>query len=117
MIQPTAAASTSDAQVDLPAPDEEEIRIWVGPVSFNPPKAWKVRPDEAGEATALIRATVDVGPLQQYVPVAQAVVLACVVGVEDDDLGEPKGEATDDRPSPMAASGSPASMAPEPSSD
>lgn len=68
-----------------------------------------------GEATKLIRTTIDEGPLQQYVPVAYAVTLAAVVGVEGDDLGEPEGEATESRPSPDQNSASPVSTEPEPS--
>lgn len=69
------------------------------------------------EATRLIKATVDEGPLQPFVPLAQAIVLAAVVGVEGEAPGEPQGEATETRPSPEASSGSPASMDPAPSSD
>lgn len=69
------------------------------------------------EATRLVRETVDVGPLNQYVPIAQGTVLACLVGVEGDDLGEPEGEAEKSSPSPDQKSGSPASTEPAPSSE
>lgn len=69
-----------------------------------------------GEATKLIRATIDVGPLQQYVPLAYSVALAAVVGVEGEDLGEPKGEEQTS-PSPEESSASPASTEPAPSSE
>ena len=69
-----------------------------------------------GEATKLIRATIDVGPLQQYVPIAYAVTLAAVVGVEGEDLGEPEGEGAEPRnPSPDQSSASPTSTEPAPS--
>jgi len=70
-----------------------------------------------GEASKLIKSTVDVGPLQQYVPLAYSVILAAVVGVEDEDLGEPEGEALKNSPSPDQNSDLPASTEAEPSSD
>lgn len=68
-----------------------------------------------GEATRLIRETVDLGPLNQYVPVAQGALLAALVGIEGDELGEPRGEVEKSAPSPEASSVSPASTEPEPS--
>jgi len=48
------AIPPSDEQVELLAPDDEEVRLWLGPVSFTAPLAWQVRPDDAGEVTTLI---------------------------------------------------------------
>lgn len=67
------------------------------------------------DAQALVEKWVDPEPKQQFVPVAQAVLMAWLVGAEDEDLGEPKGEAETKSPSPEASSGSPASTEPEPS--
>lgn len=61
------------------------------------------------EATRLVKDTIDLGPLNQYVPLAQGAVLACLVGVEGDDLGESKGEAENNSPSPEESSVSPGS--------
>ena len=51
---PAAAAPAFHEPVAPPALDEEAVRLWLGPVSFIAPEAWQVRPDDAGEATALI---------------------------------------------------------------
>lgn len=73
----------------------------------------------AGETQAaaqrLVEKWVDPEPKQQFVPVAQAILMAWLVGAEDEDLGEPTGEAEASRPSPEESSGSPASTELEPS--
>ena len=65
------------------------------------------------DAQALVEKWIDPEPKQQFVPLAQAVLMAWLIGAEDEDLGEPKGEAETTSPSPEASSGSPASTAPE----
>lgn len=67
------------------------------------------------DAQALVEKWVDPEPKQQFIPIAQAVLMAWLVGAEDEDLGEPKGEEETTNPSPVECSGSPASTAPEPS--
>jgi hypothetical protein len=67
------------------------------------------------EAQALVEKWLDPEPKQQFLPVAQAVLMAWLVGSEDEDLGELKGEAGTSSPSPAESSGSPASTEPEPS--
>lgn len=67
------------------------------------------------DAQVLVEKWVDPEPKQQFVPVAQAVLMAWLVGAEDEDLGELTGEAEASRPSPEESSGSPASTAPAPS--
>lgn len=67
------------------------------------------------EATKLIRSNFDDRPLQQFVNLAQAVVMACLIGAGDEDLGEPVGEEAETPPSPGTSSASAASTAPEPS--
>jgi len=69
------------------------------------------------DATRLVRETVDVGPLNQYVPIAQGAVLACLVGVEGDDLGELEARGEKKTRSRAKKSASPASTGPAPSSD
>lgn len=66
-------------------------------------------------AQALIEKWLDPEPKQQFVPIAQAVLLAWLSGAEDEDLGELTGEAEASGPSLEESSGSPASTAPEPS--
>lgn len=70
-----------------------------------------------GEATTLLKASFDDLPLQPFVTVAQAIVMAAVVGAEDEDLGEPEGEGHPTPPSPEESSGSPPSTEAAPSSD
>jgi hypothetical protein len=72
---------------------------------------------DQGAATSLLKSSFDDLPLQPFVTIAQAIVMAAVVGAEDEDLGEPKGEAEPSAPSPSASSASAPSTAPEPSSD
>ena len=67
------------------------------------------------EAQGLIETWVDPEPKQQFLVLAQSILLAWLVGAEDEDLGELEGEAEAISPSPEASSGSPASTAPEPS--
>lgn len=52
------------------------------------------------DAQALIEKWVDPEPKVQFVPLAQAVLLAWLVGAEDEDMGEPAGEAPTRTPSP-----------------
>lgn len=70
---------------------------------------------DQASATKLVQAFFDGEPIQPFVVTAQGVVMAAVLGVEDEDLGEPKGEETPPIPSPEASSGSPAFTGPEPS--
>lgn len=63
-------------------------------------------------AQALIESHVDPEPKQQFVPLAQAVLLAWLIGSEDEDLGEPQGGAEPNSPSPEENSPSPQSTAP-----
>jgi hypothetical protein len=72
---------------------------------------------DQGAATKLVMSNFDDLPLQPFVTMAQAIVMAAVVGAEDEDLGEPRGEAEPSSPSPAESSGSGASTAPAPSSD
>lgn len=65
------------------------------------------------DAQALVEKWIDPEPKQQFVPLAQAVLMAWLIGAEDEDLGEPRGEAETTSPSPEASSSSPASTAPE----
>jgi hypothetical protein len=57
MRRPTSSSSTSrrDGARYLPSGDQEEVRLWLGPVAFEAPVAWQVRPDASGTAIALIR--------------------------------------------------------------
>lgn len=66
------------------------------------------------EAQGLVEKWLDPEPKQQFIPLAQAVLMAWLMGAEDEDLGEPKGEANTSAPFPEASSGSPASTEPEP---
>lgn len=67
------------------------------------------------DATKLIRSNFDDRPLQQFVNLAQAIVMACLIGAGDEDLGEPVGEVAETPPSPGTSSASAASTEPEPS--
>lgn len=67
-------------------------------------------------ATKAVLAYFDDTPIQPHITVAQAVVAAAIVGVDDEDLGEPEGEETESRPSPEESSASPPSTEPEPPS-
>lgn len=71
---------------------------------------------EAREAAALLKTDFDDLPLQQFVPLCQGIVMACVVGAPDEDLGEPKGEAALTSPSPDPSSASATSTEPAPQS-
>lgn len=68
-------------------------------------------------ATRLVIDNFDDQPMQQFVLLAQAIVSAAVVGVEDEPLGEPKGEDQPMNPSPEESSALPGSMDPAPSSE
>jgi len=69
------------------------------------------------EASGLLKRDFDDLPLQQFLSLAQAIVMVAVVGAPDEDAGEPKGEAETISPSPEASSGSPTSTEPEQSLD
>lgn len=69
-------------------------------------------PTKAGK---IIRELVDERPLLEAVGIAYQVVLASVVGAEDEPLGEPEGEG--ETASPMESSGSPTTTAPGPLSE
>lgn len=64
------------------------------------------------DAQALIEKWVDPEPKQQFIPLAKAILMAWLVGAEDEDLGESPGEAQTN-PSPDQSSASPASTEPE----
>jgi hypothetical protein len=68
-------------------------------------------------ATSLMRRHFDDLPLKPFVLLAQAVVMAVVVGVEDEPLGELEGEAAALSPSPGESSASPSSTEAAPSAD
>lgn len=68
-------------------------------------------------ATKAVTAYFDDTPIQPHITVAQAVVAAAIVGVEDEDLGEPEGEETETRPSPEESSASQPSTEPAPPSE
>lgn len=53
MAEPDMAAPASTPY--LPAPDEGEVRVWVGPISFEPPTEWNVEPDETQRLMRMIR--------------------------------------------------------------
>lgn len=67
------------------------------------------------DAQVLVEKWLDPEPKQQFIPVAQAVLLAWLSGAEDEELGEPEGEAQVTSPSPVESSGSPASTEAAPS--
>lgn len=71
----------------------------------------------SADASRLLKSDFDDLPLQQFVSLCQGIVMACVIGAPDEDLGEPKGEAEVTSPSPAPSSGSEPSTEPEPSSD
>ncbi len=64
-------------------------------------------------ATRLIQTNFDDLPILPNVPLAQAVLMAAIMGAEDEPLGEQEGEAAASH-SPEESSASPASMAGEP---
>lgn len=65
-------------------------------------------------ATKLLLGHFDDLPLQPFIIIAQAIVMAAVVGAGDEDLGEQTGGAETSSPSPAESSASAASTAPEP---
>ena len=69
---------------------------------------------EAREAAGLLRTDFDDLPLQQFVPICQAIVMAAVVGAPDEDAGELQGEEALTSPSPGPSSASPAFTDQEP---
>jgi len=60
-------------------------------------------------ATKLMRDHFDDRPLAQFVILAQAIVAAALLGVEDDPVGEQAAGAGETNPSPAESSGSPSS--------
>nr|WP_314437615.1 gene transfer agent family protein [uncultured Brevundimonas sp.] len=71
---------------------------------------------DAPMAGRLVKSNFDDLPLQPFVMLAQGVIMAVLVGVEDEDLGELRGEDRPTNPSPEASSGSAPSTAPPPPS-
>lgn len=69
------------------------------------------------DAQALVEKWLDPEPKQQFLPVTQGILMAWLVGAEDEDLGEPTGEGAQASPSPEASSPSPESTAPPALSD
>lgn len=69
---------------------------------------------EAHEAARLLKTDFDDLPLQQFVPICQAIVMAAVVGAPDEDAGEFQGEEALTSPSPDPSSASPAFTDQEP---
>lgn len=67
------------------------------------------------EAQALVETWVDPEPKQQFVPLAQDIIMAWLAGAEDEELEELEGESQAKNLSPEESSGSPASTAPQPS--
>lgn len=67
------------------------------------------------EAQSLVEKWLDPEPKQQFIPIAQAVLMAWLTGSEDEDLGELTGEEQTTPPSPEESSDSPASTEAEPS--
>lgn len=51
----SAAPAAPAATAELPAPEEDDVRVWLGPVSLEPPLEWQVRPDASGRLLALVR--------------------------------------------------------------
>lgn len=69
------------------------------------------------EAQRLVESAMDGLPMLQFVPIAQAVVMAFLIGAEDEEPGErTAGEAEAKTPSREESSASPASTEPEPPS-
>lgn len=50
-----AGRAASPARPYLPAPEDEEARVWLGPVSFEPPFGWQLQPDDSGRLMAMVR--------------------------------------------------------------
>uniref|UniRef100_Q07T59 Uncharacterized protein n=1 Tax=Rhodopseudomonas palustris (strain BisA53) TaxID=316055 RepID=Q07T59_RHOP5 len=55
IVTSASSANGRDGARYLPSADEEEVRLWLGPVSFEAPVAWQVRPDPSGVAIAMVR--------------------------------------------------------------
>lgn len=68
------------------------------------------------DAARLMKSNFDDLPLTPFIVLAQGVMMAVLVGAEDETLGEPEGEAEQKTPSPVESSASPASTAPPPPS-
>ncbi len=64
------------------------------------------------DAQDLVEKWIDPEPKRQFIPVAQAVLMAWLVGAEDEALEKPKAGAQKKSRSRKAKSGSPASMEP-----
>lgn len=57
-VSPERAAAASDAasaQPYLPATEDEDVLVWVGPVSFEPPFGWQLQPDDSGRLMTIVR--------------------------------------------------------------
>ncbi len=50
-----AGRTASPARPYLPAPEDEEARVWLGPVSFEPPLGWQLQPDDSGRLMTIVR--------------------------------------------------------------
>jgi len=50
-----AGSGVASAQPYLPAPEDEDARIWLGPVSFEPPLGWQLQPDDSGRVMTMVR--------------------------------------------------------------
>ena len=64
------------------------------------------------DAQALVEKWIDPEPKRQFIPIAQAVLMAWLVGAEDEVLEKPKAGAPKKTRSRKAKSASPASMGP-----
>lgn len=72
---------------------------------------------EPGKALLLVQRYVDERPLIENVKPAQAVMLAAIVGVEDEKVGEAEAAEDKEKASRTGSSPSPQSTEPAPSSD
>jgi hypothetical protein len=66
---------------------------------------------EQRDAQSLVEKWVDPEPKAQFLPMAQAIIIAWLIGAEDEDLGEQKGETETASLSPTESSDSPPSTA------
>lgn len=51
----TAEGAVASAQPYLPAPDDGDGLVWLGPVSLEPPFGWQVQPDDSGRVMTIVR--------------------------------------------------------------
>ena len=54
-VSPARATAEGAAQPYLPAPDDGDGFVWLGPVSFEPPFGWQVQPDDSGRVMKIVR--------------------------------------------------------------